>query len=150
MRTNVSLYRPFCFTDSWTCEKQQTLWGFSMGKCSWILVIAQVSFHQHHTEFHCKAKVNDFLLEMQIKKLAPKKKAFVSFIRQSFLSKSFLTSFSSSVILFSHFFSCSKSLVFVHDSGQISLALWSFPLTKPCLIPWSHQTILSTSLIFGA
>ena len=78
MSKNVSLYRPFCFTDSWICEKQQTLWGFSMGKCSWILVIAQVSFHQQHTEFRCMAKVNDFLLEMQIKKLAQKKPSCLS------------------------------------------------------------------------
>lgn len=78
MSKNVSLYRPFSFTDSWICEKQQTLWGFSMGKCSWILVIAQVSFHQQHTEFRCTAKVNDFLLEMQIKTLAQKKPSCLS------------------------------------------------------------------------
>lgn len=65
--------------------------------------MAQLSSHQHHIEFHCKAKVSDFLLELQLTKL--EQKAFMSLIRKSFLSKSFLTSFSSSAILFSHYFS---------------------------------------------
>lgn len=94
-----------------------------MGKCSWISVMAQLSFHQHHTDFRCEAKFHDFLLEMQIRKLS--KKAFTSLIRQSFLPNSFLITFLSSALFFLIFFflSCSKSLLFVSDSGQIPLPL---------------------------
>lgn len=83
-----------------------------MGKCSWISVMAQLSFHQHHTDFRCEAKFHDFLLEMQIRKLS--KKAFTSLIRQSFLPNSFLITFLSSALFFLIFF-------FFHAANPCSL-----------------------------
>ena len=113
------------------------------GKLSMKLSKAQL-FHQHHTEFHCKAKASNFLLEMQIKTLV--QKAFVSVIKK-IISPKFFTSFSSSALLISlPPAPCSKSLFFVQDSGQISQPLRSFP-DKTCLAPWGHHNILSASVL---
>lgn len=120
---------------------------FSMGKCSWILVMAQLLFHQHHTEFHCKAKVSDFLLEMHIKKLAQKT---MSLIRKSFLPDSFLTSFSSSALLFSHFFHVPNPCSLYKTQVKFTTSSLKQSLAKPCLPPWGHHAILGVPLIHGA
>lgn len=143
MNTNVSFYRSFALQAHESVRNSRLYEGFP-----WVTFMNLSNYHFISITLNftmIKAKVSEFQLEMQIKKLA--QKALIPFIRKSLLPNSFLTRFSSSALLFSHFFSCSKSQLLVQDSSQVLHTLWSFPWHSPASL---HEIITPSLLSFSA